>query len=117
MSTNSFNYLVNTDDNNRFDGIERNYLPEQVEKLRGSLPIRYSLAEHAANKLWSLINNEMYINTLGAMTGGQAVQMVRAGLKAIYLSGWQVAADANGAGQTYPDPVSYTQLRAHETDS
>ena len=107
MSTNSFNYLVNTDDNNRFDGIERNYLPEQVEKLRGSLPIRYSLAEHAANKLWSLINNEMYINTLGAMTGGQAVQMVRAGLKAIYLSGWQVAADANGAGQTYPDQSLY----------
>ena len=107
MSTNSFNYLINTDDNNRFDGIERNYLPEQVEKLRGSLPIRYSLAEHAANKLWSLINNEMYINTLGAMTGGQAVQMVRAGLKAIYLSGWQVAADANGAGQTYPDQSLY----------
>jgi len=107
MSINSFNSLVNIDDDNRFDGIERNYLPEQVEKLRGSLPIRYSLAEYGANKLWSLINNEQYINALGAMTGGQAVQMVRAGLKAIYLSGWQVAADANGSGQTYPDQSLY----------
>ena len=86
---------------------DSNYTPEQVNKLRGSLPVQYTLAEYAANKLWSLIKNEPYVNALGAMTGGQSVQMVRAGLKAIYLSGWQVAADANGSGQTYPDQSLY----------
>ena len=75
--------------------------------LRGTLSVRYSLAEHAASRLWHLLTTEDYVNALGAMTGGQAVQMVRAGLKAIYLSGWQVAADANGAGQTYPDQSLY----------
>ena len=107
MSVNSFKTLVSADDSNRFEGIKRNYTPEQVNKLRGSLPVQYTLAEYAANKLWSLIKNEPYVNALGAMTGGQSVQMVRAGLKAIYLSGWQVAADANGSGQTYPDQSLY----------
>ena len=107
MSVNSFKTLVSADDSNRFEGIKRNYTPEQVNKLRGSLPVQYTLAEYAANKLWSLIKNEPYVNALGAMTGGQSVQMVRAGLKAIYLSGWQVAADANGSGQTYPDQSRY----------
>ncbi|MBJ27124.1 MAG: isocitrate lyase [Alphaproteobacteria bacterium] len=107
MSVNSFKTLVSAEDSNRFEGIKRNYTPEQVNKLRGSLPVQYTLAEYAANKLWSLIKNEPYVNALGAMTGGQSVQMVRAGLKAIYLSGWQVAADANGSGQTYPDQSLY----------
>ncbi len=91
----------------RFDGVRRDYEPAQVSALRGSLPIRYSLAERAANTLWQRLHTEDYVHALGAMTGGQAVQMVRAGLKAIYLSGWQVAADANGAGQTYPDQSLY----------
>ena len=107
MSVNSFKTLVSAEDSNRFEGIKRNYTPEQVNKLRGSLPVQYTLAEYAANKLWSLIKNEPYVNAIGAMTGGQSVQMVRAGLKAIYLSGWQVAADANGSGQTYPDQSLY----------
>ncbi len=91
----------------RFDGIERSYGAADVTRLRGSLEIRHSLAEHAAKRLWELVNGEDHVAALGAMTGGQAVQMVRAGLKAIYLSGWQVAADANGAGQTYPDQSLY----------
>ena len=91
----------------RFDGIERSYSAKDVARLRGSIEIRHSLAEHAANRLWELVTGEGHVAALGAMTGGQAVQMVRAGLKAIYLSGWQVAADANGAGQTYPDQSLY----------
>ncbi len=91
----------------RFDGIERPYTAADVERLRGSLPIAYTLAARGANKLWELLHSEPYINSLGAMTGNQAMQQVRAGLKAIYLSGWQVAADANTAGAMYPDQSLY----------
>ncbi len=91
----------------RFDGIERPYAPEDVTRLRGSLPIRYTLAEHAADRLWKLLSDEPFVNALGALSGNQAMQMVRAGLRAIYLSGWQVAADANTAGAMYPDQSLY----------
>jgi isocitrate lyase len=89
----------------RFDGIQRPYGPAEVERLRGSLPIEHSLARRGANRLWELLQSEDYVHALGALTGNQAMQMVRAGLKAIYLSGWQVAADANGA--MYPDQSLY----------
>ena len=91
----------------RWEGIRRDYAAEDVARLRGSMHIEYSLARSGAEKLWKLLNREPYINALGAMTGNQAVQMAEAGLKAIYLSGWQVAADANGAGQMYPDQSLY----------
>ena len=91
----------------RFAAIERPYLPQDVLRLRGSLPVRHTLAECGANRLWELLRSEPYIACLGAMTGNQAMQMVRAGLKAIYLSGWQVAADANTAGHVYPDQSLY----------
>jgi isocitrate lyase len=91
----------------RFDGIERPYTPEEVLRLRGSLQIRHTLAEYAADRLWRLLAEEDFVNCLGAVTGNQAMQMVRAGLKAIYLSGWQVAADANTAGAMYPDQSLY----------
>ncbi|MGV8930411.1 MAG: isocitrate lyase, partial [Brevundimonas sp.] len=86
----------------RFDGIERPYSVDDVLKLRGSVTVAQTLAERGANRLWELLHSEPYINALGAVTGNQAMQMVRAGLKAIYLSGWQVAADANTAGAMYP---------------
>ena len=107
MSARSIETLINDAPDGRFAGIHRDYGADQVVALRGTLSVRYSLAEHAANRLWHLLNTEDYVHALGAMTGGQAVQMVRAGLKAIYLSGWQVAADANGAGHTYPDQSLY----------
>jgi isocitrate lyase len=91
----------------RFDGISRPYAPEEVERLRGSLPIEHSLARRGANRLWELLHSEDYVQALGAVTGNQAMQMVRAGLNAIYLSGWQVAADANTAGAMYPDQSLY----------
>ncbi len=92
----------------RWLGIQRNYKPEEVLRLRSSLPIRHTLAEHGSRKLWTLLQDpKEYVHTFGAYTGAQAVQMVRAGLKAIYLSGWQVAADANLSGQTYPDQSLY----------
>jgi isocitrate lyase len=91
----------------RFDGIQRPYGPAEVEKLRGSVPIEHSLARRGANRLWELLTSEDYVRALGAVTGNQAMQMVRAGLKAIYLSGWQVAADANTAGAMYPDQSLY----------
>jgi isocitrate lyase len=91
----------------RFEGITRSYTEKDVEKLRGSIRISYTLAEMGARRLWELLNTEDFVNALGALTGNQAVQMVRAGLKAIYLSGWQVAADANSAGQMYPDQSLY----------
>jgi isocitrate lyase len=91
----------------RFAGIERPYTPADVERLRGSVRIDYTLARRGADKLWELLKSEPYINALGALTGNQAMQMVRAGLKAIYLSGWQVAADANTAGAMYPDQSLY----------
>ena len=98
----------------RFDGIERPYTPDDVLRLRGSVPITHSLAERGANRLWERLYAEPYINALGAVTGNQAMQMVRAGLKAIYLSGWQVAADANTAGAMYPDQSLYPANAAPE---
>jgi isocitrate lyase len=103
----NFQDLVPNAPEGRFDGIERTYSLADVQRLRGSLPIRYTLAEHGANRLWSLLHEEPFVNSLGAMTGNQAMQMVRAGLKAIYLSGWQVAADSNTAGAMYPDQSLY----------
>jgi isocitrate lyase len=91
----------------RFQGIQRNYSEADVEKLRGSIRISYTLAEMGSKRLWELLNTKDYVHALGALTGNQAVQMVRAGLEAIYLSGWQVAADANTAGQMYPDQSLY----------
>ena len=93
--------------NARWSGVARDYEPEDVVKLRGSLIEEHTLARHGAERLWDLINTEDYVNALGALTGNQAVEQVKAGLKAIYLSGWQVAADANAAGQTYPDQSIY----------
>jgi isocitrate lyase len=91
----------------RFAGIVRDYTPADVERLAGSFRVRHTLAEMGARRLWHLLRTEPYVNTLGALTGNQAVQQVKAGLKAIYLSGWQVAADANSAGQMYPDQSLY----------
>src|SRR5687768_17628436 len=91
----------------RWDGIRRDYAAEDVIRLRGSLRIEHSLARHGAEKLWRLLAEEDYIAALGALTGGQAVQMAKAGLKAIYLSGWQVAADGNLAADVYPDQSLY----------
>jgi isocitrate lyase len=91
----------------RWAGIERTYSAADVIRLRGSVEVEYSLARQAAAKLWKLLHSEDYINALGAMTGGQAVEMVKAGLQAIYLSGWQVAADANLSEQVYPDQSLY----------
>jgi isocitrate lyase len=93
--------------NTRWTGIKRNYSAEDVVKLQGSNPIEHSLARRGSEKLWQLLNEEAYVNTLGALTGMQALQQVKAGLKAIYLSGWQVAADANLAGAMYPDQSLY----------
>ncbi len=91
----------------RWQGIERPYTSEDVCRLRGSIQIEYTLARMGAERLWRLMQQDDYVNALGALTGNQAVQMVQAGLKAIYLSGWQVAADANGAAHTYPDQSLY----------
>jgi len=91
----------------RWQGITRPYTPADVERLRGSIHIEYTLARMGAERLWYLLHTEPYVAALGALTGNQAVQQVRAGLKAIYLSGWQVAADANLAGQMYPDQSLY----------
>lgn len=93
--------------NPRWEGIERPYTPEDVARLRGSLGIEYTLARVGAERLWNLLHSEDYVAALGALTGNQAVQQVQAGLKAIYLSGWQVAGDANLAGQMYPDQSLY----------
>ena len=91
----------------RFTGIKRDYTPDDVERLRGSIRIEHSMCKHQSKKLWDLLNSEPYINTLGSLSGNHAVQHAKAGLKAIYLSGWQVAADANSAGEMYPDQSLY----------
>jgi isocitrate lyase len=91
----------------RWDGVQREYSVADVERLRGSFRIEHPLADLGARRLWNLLRSEEYVAALGALTGNQAVQMVRAGLKAIYLSGWQVAADANTASHTYPDQSLY----------
>jgi isocitrate lyase len=95
------------EENPRWKGIKRPYTPEQVLKIRGSVKIEYTLARRGAERLWKLMEKESFVRALGALTGNQAVQQVKAGLKAIYLSGWQVAADANLAGQMYPDQSLY----------
>src|SRR4249919_543424 len=93
--------------NGRWEGIERPYTREDVVRLRGTVQVEHTLARLGAERLWGLLHSEPCVPALGAMTGGQAVQMVKAGLKSIYLSGWQVAADANLAGHTYPDQSLY----------
>ncbi|MFG6113722.1 isocitrate lyase [Halobacillus sp. MO56] len=91
----------------RWEGITRPYEPEDVIRLRGSMDIEYTLAKKGSEKLWKMLNEEGYVHALGALTGNQAMQQVKAGLKAIYLSGWQVAADANLSGHMYPDQSLY----------
>ncbi|SMF32717.1 isocitrate lyase [Pseudobacteriovorax antillogorgiicola] len=95
------------DENPRWDGITRNYTADEVVKLMPSIPVDHSLANAGSNRFTKLLKEEAYVNSLGALTGSQAVQMVKAGLQAIYMSGWQVAADANQSGQTYPDQSLY----------
>ncbi len=94
-------------ENPRWKGIRRGYSAEDVVRLRGSFPIEYTLARRGAEKLWDLLHNQPYVNCLGALTGGQAMQQVKAGIKAIYLSGWQVAADNNSYASMYPDQSLY----------
>src|SRR5689334_19580940 len=91
----------------RWQGIRRSYTAQDVVRLRGTLHIEYTLARRGAERLWSHLHDEAYVAALGALTGNQAMQQVKAGLKAIYLSGWQVAADANNAGHMYPDQSLY----------
>jgi isocitrate lyase len=91
----------------RYDNIERTYTLDDVLRLSGTLPIEHTLARKGAEQLWTMLTNDPYVKALGAVTGNQAVQMVRAGLESIYLSGWQVAADNNTAGTTYPDQSLY----------
>ncbi|MCC6877196.1 MAG: isocitrate lyase, partial [Sandaracinaceae bacterium] len=91
----------------RWKGVVRPYTQEDVRKLRGSLRVEYTLADKAARRLWAAMIEKPFVRSLGALSGGQAVQMVRAGLEAIYCSGWQVAADANSAAQTFPDQSLY----------
>jgi isocitrate lyase len=93
--------------NPRWAGIARNYTAEDVVRLRGTVPVEHSIARLGAEKLWKSLHTEDFVNALGALTGNQAMQQVKAGLKAIYLSGWQVAADANLAGEMYPDQSLY----------
>ena len=93
--------------NPRWTGIRRNYTAEDVVRLRGTVPVEHSLARRGAERLWKSLHTEDFVNALGALTGNQAMQQVKAGLQAIYLSGWQVAADANGAGEMYPDQSLY----------
>ena len=94
-------------ENPRWKGIKRGYAAEDIVRLRGSFQVEQTLAKRGADKLWDLVNNTPYVNCLGALTGGQAMQQVKAGIKAIYLSGWQVAADNNGYAAMYPDQSLY----------
>lgn len=95
-------------ENPRWKGITRGYTAADVVRLRGSVEIEHTLAKRGAEKLWGLVNTEPFVNALGALTGNQAMQQVKAGLKAIYLSGWQVAGDANSNGEMYPDQSLYS---------
>jgi isocitrate lyase len=97
----------NWNENPRWKGITRPYSMEDVERLRGTIHVEHSIARMTSEKLWKAFESEKYVNALGALTGNQAMQMAKAGLKAIYLSGWQVAADANNAGEMYPDQSLY----------
>ena len=110
----TFEDLIPSAPAGRFDAVARPYGPQDVERLRGSIAIRNTLAERGANRLWDLLHSESYVHALGAVTGNQAMQMVRAGLQAIYLSGWQVAADANTASAMYPDQSLYPANAAPE---
>jgi isocitrate lyase len=101
------NQATDWQSNPRWQGITRPYSAEDVDRLRGSIHVEHTLARLGADRLWDLLHQESYVNALGAMTGNQAVQQVKAGLQAIYVSGWQVAADANDAGQMYPDQNLY----------
>ncbi|MFN5609343.1 MAG: isocitrate lyase, partial [Holosporales bacterium] len=103
----SFDTLVPSAPEGRFLGLRRDYTPADVRRLRGSVRIEYSLATLTANRLWELLHHRPFVHALGALSGNQAMQMVKAGLEAIYLSGWQVAADANIAGAMYPDQSLY----------
>jgi isocitrate lyase len=109
MSANGINGrpMQTNGNDRRWAGITRPYTTDDVERLRGSIQVEYTLARLGAERLWQLLHSEGYVNALGAMTGNQAVQQVKAGLPAIYVSGWQVAADANDAGQMYPDQSLY----------
>ena len=91
----------------RFAGITRPYTQQDVQRLKGTFEIEHTVSKKRAEKLWRLLNEELYVNTLGSLSGNHAVQHAKAGLKAIYLSGWQVAADANSAGEMYPDQSLY----------
>src|SRR6266480_2892322 len=104
----AFGGSLNWQTDPRWSGIERNYSLGDVQRLQGSVIVEHSLARRGAEKLWDLLHTEEFVPALGALTGNQAVQQVKAGLKAIYLSGWQVAADANLSGQMYPDQSLYT---------
>src|SRR5579864_6207233 len=106
-NTTTRNGKMNWESDSRWKGITRPYTWADVESLRGSMRIEHSLARHGAETLWNLLQTEPYVAALGAMTGNQAIQQVRAGLKAVYVSGWQVAADANNAGEMYPDQSLY----------
>ncbi|MEZ0226310.1 MAG: isocitrate lyase [Alphaproteobacteria bacterium] len=107
MTQPTFDTLVPSAPAGRFKGIERSYTPADVARLRGSVPIAHTLAERGANRLWRSLHEKSHVHALGALSGNQAMQMVRAGLEAIYLSGWQVAADANTACAMYPDQSLY----------
>src|SRR6266550_780570 len=100
-------HLPNWESDRRWSGIERTYSLADVPRLQGSVIVEHTIARRGAEKLWELLHAEDFVPALGALTGNQALQQVRAGLKAIYLSGWQVAADANLAGQMYPDQSLY----------
>ncbi len=95
------------EENDRWKGVQRDYTAEEVVNLRGSMQVEYSIARQGAEKLWEKLNSNSYTHAMGALTGGQAIQMVKGGLEAIYLSGWQVAGDANLAEQVYPDQSLY----------
>jgi isocitrate lyase len=103
----TFETLVPTAPKKRFAGVARTYTPDDVRRLRGSVCIQHTVAELGANRLWALLHSEAFVAALGAATGNQAMQMVRAGLQCIYLSGWQVAADNNTAGSMFPDQSLY----------
>ena len=91
----------------RWQGVKRDYSASDVVRLRGSFQVEHSLASMGATKLWRMLHEDDFVNTLGALTGNQAMQQAKAGLKAVYLSGWQVAGDANLAGEMYPDQSLY----------
>jgi isocitrate lyase len=111
MSTNQANQIAALENqwrsNPRWQGITRPYKAEDVVRLRGTVQVEHTLARLGAERLWDLLHTEPYVAALGAMTGNQAIQQVEAGLQAIYVSGWQVAADANNSGQMYPDQSLY----------